>query len=618
MNTPVRLCVVGAGPRGTGVLQRLCALAREYLGDRKLEVHVVDPFPAGPGRIWRRDQPELLWMNSPMSTVDMFGGSEGLPSLLSWFRSSGMESLATSDLTREASSTGRRFASRPLSGEYFHWVFERTVSNAAGSVRVHVHRDQAVDLRNQENAQAVWLADKPEPLVVDAVILTQGHIGAAPDKTERDLLSFAESHGLSYRPPGHAEIVPLDELRPGEPVLLRGFGLTFIDQMVLLTQGRGGKFHRTVTGELRYAPSGDEPVLHVGSRRGVPYHSKPASTLRAAPPELPRFFSWESVAALTGPLDFRAQLWPLAAKEILGGYYHELFLGHPERTVVTWDTFSGRFAGLGLAETAELIAEAVPDPADRVDLHSLAEPMAGLRFAGRMELQDWMREYIRADLQRRTDPRHSAELGALAGLSSAIMTTLELVAAGLISPRSRVQDVEQWFLPFGSYLSSGPPGRRLHELIALSAAGVVRFLGPQLRVRAAEGAFIASSPAVPGVVRASTLIEARLVEPKVSTTTEPLLAALFRRGECLEEVLTDLDGSQYSTGRLAVRATDHRLLETSGRAHPHRFAVGPCVAEVRSSHTLSEAAPQFGFFAVNDSLARTVLKDGSWLNDGIC
>ncbi|WP_033293088.1 FAD/NAD(P)-binding protein [Amycolatopsis jejuensis] len=559
----MRICIVGAGPRGTGVLQRLCALSSG------LEVHVVDPYPPGPGRIWRRAQPDLLWMNSPVGGVDMFGE---LPSLWEWVRGASLSALG--EFAGEASRiTERRFASRPLAGVYYEQVF----TEAAAGARVHVHRCRAVDVRDHGSAQAVWLEGSSSPLVVDAVILTQGHVGARPSPASLSLASYADSHGLTYRPPGHASEV--SSLQPGESVLLRGMGLTFIDQVTLLTQGRGGKFRRTSAGSLVYEPSGEEPVLYAGSRRGVPYHAKPTSSLIAGPPPLPRFFSRSAAGS-----DFRGQLWPLVVKEILGGYYHELFLGHPERTTMGWAEFSARFASAD--DPASLIASAVPDPADRFNFS--AEPMAGLEFGSLSALAEWMRGYLQADLRQRSDSRHTAVLGALEGLSSAVMTTLEL--SGQIDPVSWIADVEQWFLPFASYLSSGPPQRRLAELIALSEAGIVRFLGPQLSVSTRDGCFVAASPAVPGTVGATALIEARLAEPTVETTTDPLVNALFHRGECIADA---------GTGRLAVR--DHRLVTKSGETHPRRFAAGPFVTAVRTS--------EFGFYAVNDSLARAVLSD---------
>ena len=66
--------IVGGGPRGTGVLERIAASAPEFR-DRLpggLEVHLVDPYPAGAGRIWRADQSALLWMNSMARDITLF------------------------------------------------------------------------------------------------------------------------------------------------------------------------------------------------------------------------------------------------------------------------------------------------------------------------------------------------------------------------------------------------------------------------------------------------------------------------------------------------------------------------------------------------------------------
>lgn len=69
----VSVAVVGAGPRGTSVLERLCASAPELLASgARLTVHVVDPSPPGPGRVWRTDQPAELLMNTVSCQVTLF------------------------------------------------------------------------------------------------------------------------------------------------------------------------------------------------------------------------------------------------------------------------------------------------------------------------------------------------------------------------------------------------------------------------------------------------------------------------------------------------------------------------------------------------------------------
>lgn len=114
-----------------------------------------------------------------------------------------------------------------------------------------------------------------------------------------------------------------------------------VDLVVLLTEGRGGKF--VPDGEkLRYLPSGREPVLHIGSRRGVPYRSK-VTTQQLGDTTRLEYLGvafHESVAASQMSLDFDADVWPLVAAELLTGYYRELFTGHPELVRGEWGVFA--------------------------------------------------------------------------------------------------------------------------------------------------------------------------------------------------------------------------------------------------------------------------------------
>ena len=89
-------------------------------------------------------------------------------------------------------------------------------------------------------------------------------------------------------------------------------------------------------------------------------------------------------------------------------------------------------------------------------------------------------------MARRSDPRYSADLGAFLALLSVYG---EL--AGLMP-------FDGWWHGYFSYLASGPPPDRLEELLALSRAGIVRFVGADMWVEAVDGAFLAGSPTTPG------------------------------------------------------------------------------------------------------------------------
>ena len=66
--------MVGTGPRGIAVLERLGARLAARPPARPVEVLVLDTVQVGCGRIWRTNQPEHLLMNTPAGEVTMFSG----------------------------------------------------------------------------------------------------------------------------------------------------------------------------------------------------------------------------------------------------------------------------------------------------------------------------------------------------------------------------------------------------------------------------------------------------------------------------------------------------------------------------------------------------------------
>ena len=614
---PFTLAVVGAGPRGVGVLERLGANAAELLGGRRLEVHLIDPFPPGPGRVWRYDQSPLLRMNSMPEDVTMFtddsvkmaGPVLPGPSLLEWarkVRDGVLDAEVPPDVVAELTALDSfDFPTRRLQSAYLTWVYRKVVADLPDGVTVVEHAARAVDV----DGPLVRLSDG-STVRADAVVFTVGHLDADPDEREHELATFAAGHGLAYYPAGYTADVDYSGIEPGETVLVRGFGLAFVDLMLLLTEGRGGRFEELDGGGLRYHPSGAEPVLHVGSRRGVPYHAKIGYRLRGKPLRLPRFFDAYAIDALAGAaLDFRTDVWPLVAKELAWGYYSELFTGHPDRVRMDFAVFADAFADLPWDSPGmrDLVVRAVPADADRLDLDRLDRPLAGREFGTAEEFGKELREYVEADLARRADQEFSADLGAFMALLSVYGQLPTLVQKGRLNASSQVSDMDGWFHGFFSYYASGPPPRRLEELLALHEAGVVSFAGAEMQVTAEDGVFVASSASYPGTVPARTLVEARLPGPSVTRAADGLLRQLRDAGELAEETVADpVTGALLPSGRIHTRVSDSRLLDGAGRAHSHRFAVGPHTS-ARSAAAFTRPRTNALSFRQNDAVAREIL-----------
>jgi hypothetical protein len=616
------IAIVGAGPRGVGILERLAASVPELRPDTALDVHLIDPYPAGAGRIWRSAQSPLLAMNSMAADVTMYtdesvvcaGPIRTGPSFWDWAQEERAADLADwpADLADELRAvTASTFPSRRLQSEYLGRVLRDVVDALPAGVRVHVHETRATGLSEQGGRQVVALEGEA-PLSVDTVVLASGHLDAAPTADEQEILARADVAGLRYLPPEQTTDSDLSVVEPGETVVVRGMGLAFIDLMVLLFEGRGGRFEGAE--ELTYVPSGEEPRLVVGSPRGAPYHSKAHYGLAAGRPPLPRFFGPDDVDALSAahrPLELRDHLWPVMAKEIAWGWYHELLAGHPDPARMPWEVFAGRYADLrwGTPEMDALLAEAVPDPVYRLDFAALDRPFDGLRAESLEELQPLVRERIAEDLRQHVDPAHSAHLGAFVAMLSVYGEITRIQGLDVLSARSRARDVP-WWQSFFNAVASGPPGFRVRQLLALSRAGFVEFLGPGMWVEVDDDGFRAGSAALAGAppVTSTILIDARLPDSSADRTSDPLLASLVRAGEVVEDVLTEPDGTVLRrTGLIRVRPTDGALIDAAGVAHEHRFAVGPHTT-VKVAGAFTRPGMNAQSLRYNDGVARAVLR----------
>lgn len=625
---PVEVALIGAGPTAASLLERVAASAAEILDGRPLRVHLVDPQRAGTGRVWRPDLSPLLWMNSMAEDVTMFpdhtvrcdGPIRPGPTLLEWARQTTPAELAelgASDLATEiAAIDGMTFPTRRVQSAYLEWFHREVLASLPDGMEVVVHPFEAVDVTDEadqhDGRQLVTLAGDGGSFPVDVVVLTLGHLDAEPDEQGAAFERFAARHGAVYVGPGHTADLDLSALAPGADVIVTGFGQAFTDLLALVTEGRGGRFVPAGGGpELRYEPSGREPVLHVGSRRGVPYRSKLSYRLRAPLAPLPRFLDDAAIEALLARperLTFAADVLPLVLKEIGWAWYHELFAAHAERVATGWDAFAARYAEAAWGpELDAVVAGAVPDPADRFDFERLDRPLAGLRFEDRARFEAHLRDHVAADVARRTDPAHSADLAAFTALLVTFGAVGRIAASGRMTERSRVEDVAVGWFSFFMYYASGPPPARLRQLLALVEAGVVRFVGAGMEVGVDEatGRFVASSTSHPEVVVAPALVDARIAPASVSRSRSRLLRTLLERGEVSEDVVRDA-GWEANTGRLAVAGPALNVRRADGTPHPRRHALGLWTTRPAGG-TFARPRTNALVFRQSDTVARAIL-----------
>ena len=574
------------GPRGLSVLERLCANFSPPGGGR-LVVHVVDPAEHGPGAVWNPAQPSHFLMNTVCSQVTVFtddsvrmrGPVRRGPSLYEWSRQVASTSSRGDDDTirAQARSLGPdSYAPRAFYGHYLKWAFGEVLRRAPAGMRVERHRQRATEVTKDSAGWSVRLADGKALEELDAVVLAQGHLPTRPDARRREFADFAAAHDLRYVPPGNPADTDLSRVRPGEPVLLLGLGLNFFDHLATLTSGRGGTFARE--GDvLVYHPSGLEPSLYAGSRRGIPLHARGANQKGAQGRHHPVVLSAQVARALRiRPVDFRAEVWPLIAKEVETVYYTTLLsTGFTSDEVAR---FARRYRACehGEDETALLDSYGVPGRS-RWNWDRVERPFDHLRFRSPGHFQTWLVRHLRDDVARANEGNVrgpvKAALDVLRDLRNEIRAVVD--HSGLHA-RSHRDDLERWFSPLNTFLSIGPPARRIEEMAALISAGVLTVLGPGTSVRMDTGAgtFLAESDVVRTPVPVRVVVDARMPATDVRTADDELLRRLLASGRCRPHRVPAADGGFLETGGLDVTPRPGRVIAADGIAKQGLYALG--------------------------------------------
>ncbi|MGW2784762.1 FAD/NAD(P)-binding protein [Streptomyces populi] len=637
----MEVCLVGAGPRGLSVLERLCAQERKSPRWDQLTVHIVEPDPPGSGRVWRPSQSRHLLMNTVSCQVTVYtdasvaieGPLEEGPSLYQWAKALGPSALTPGagtpyddETLAEARDLGPdTYPTRALYGQYLTWVFGRVTASASANTTVRVHASRAVALEDAEpgtgpsGAQTVLLEDGTRLTGLGAVVLAQGHVQVRPTDVEREFAAYADRHGLTYIAPSNPADVDLSAVAPGETVLLRGLGLNFFDYMALFTHARGGLFER-VDGRLVYRPSGREPRLYAGSRRGVPYQARGENEKGAHGRHHPRLLTTDFVASLRArarggePIRFGTELWPLISKEVRTLYYETLLAQRAEPAAVA--AFGEAFLQAADDEAEDLLLGAAGiGNGERWDWDTVARPYDKQVLRDLASFRGWLRGYLDEDVRRAREGNVSGPFKAALDLLRDLRNELRLAIDhdGLDADSHR-DELDCWYTPLNAFLSIGPPASRIEEMAALIDAGILDVTGPGLRVATdpldpAGAAFVGTSPDLADLrVRATVLIEARLPEIDVRRTADPLMDRLLSTGQARTHRIAGADGSSYETGGLAVSQRPYHLLQGQGVPHLRRFAYG---VPTEGVHWVTAAGIRPGVGSVtledSDAIAAAVL-----------
>ena len=264
---PLRVALVGLGPKGLYALERLIHLARRE-APGAIRAEIFEPHPApGAGPIYDPCQPDYLRMNFAAELIDMWPAGAGAgPSFAEW-------RAERPELRNDP------YAPRAQVGSYLSEGFRRLLEDATGDVDVALHSEAVEAVRPTAGAWALTAAAEHE---FDEVLVAVGHAwgwdGALAKPTSPPAFFVPTVFPVE-------ENLGPERVPAGANVAMRGFALTMIDAALALTEGRGGRFTGAGPEDLVYEPSGEEVSrIAPSTRTGRPMLAKPdpAHAIRSA------------------------------------------------------------------------------------------------------------------------------------------------------------------------------------------------------------------------------------------------------------------------------------------------------------------------------------------------
>ncbi|RAI93856.1 FAD-NAD(P)-binding protein [Algoriphagus yeomjeoni] len=571
----MRIAIVGLGPKGLYGLERLLANLAEAEYPFPTEIHLFNKSDSfGAGEIYNPAQPSYLKMNYVNGYINMWPEQKPKPnvphpkSFVEWLNERKDEFPNDSEYT---------FSSRATVGRYLSEGFNELLENCPEHISIFKHVGDVIGIEQNEDGYSVdcKVSDDNVPLRVNAIqnlLIATGH----PCINDADLV--AQDTHIDF-------IYPVDlrlkGISSGSKVAIKGMGLTFIDAVLALTEGRGGKFVADETGDLIYTKSGMEPeVLYPFSKSGM--LMIPRGNTYGKSSLAPFYFNKESVEyseTLEGKYDFEHQLLPLIEQDFTVVYYSKLFSSKGLKLEVLKDYAEVEFQ-------IENFHEQNPD-LPRFDFYSFLE---GTISDG--ELNKSTLEFIRMSIQ---EAERGVEESAFAAAADAWrhLSDLfnELYSFGGLKPQSQKTFLEK-YAGHLNRISYGPPIENMKKIEAIAKAGLIDFSFSQNPEISYSSKTILSNNKEEKV-SVDFLVDARVPKIQLHRCAGPLYSTLLEQNLIIPYV-NRLEGRlDFRPGCLAINEKGNPLDETGWANETITFTGTPTEGLTYDNDSLSRQRNDF-------------------------
>jgi hypothetical protein len=465
--------IIGIGPRGLSVLERIIALSIDP-PHQPLDIKVFDPNLPGSG-CHNVKQPNHLLVNTVSSQITMFADesvSEAKniisgPNFYQWLCERPKDELSPKTILPN------EYYSRALFGEYLNWVFHYLVDISFSHITIDYVPSEIIDITKLDDNSWNLLDDRSLITNVEYLYLTTGHTKAKyinPDTAQEIFNPYPLKEKLK-------------NITSNQTVALQGLGLTACDILAELSIGRGGEFIRPQKGCLQYLPSGNEPKIIAYSRSGLPLSGRAENQKGTSKQYHAKFLTPEKVANFRerGDVSFIKDILPLLIKDMEYAYY-ESYLSQ-KKGLIAAQKFCNQFLYSRLNEQKVLVAKTISIE-DRFSWEKLTAPVPSYALASPDVYIAWLIDFLEADIKEAKKGNLSSPIKS----ASDVLRDLRDLIRSVIDFKGLTEESHRWvdsvFIPLMNRLAVGPPKERIEEMVALLKSGVLKLnLGPSPDVR---------------------------------------------------------------------------------------------------------------------------------------
>ncbi|MBR9663098.1 MULTISPECIES: FAD/NAD(P)-binding protein, partial [Bacillus cereus group] len=620
VNKPLRVAIIGSGPRGMSVLERLAARLIELDNKKHVEIFLIDDGYIGTGRVWSTEQSPFLLMNTVAQEISAFSGMwDGKeahpgngPSFAQWWQ-----------LHHNDYSQYDGYAPRAYYGEYLLYVLSAIERNLPSSVNLHKISARVEKLDETDTTQLLYLSNN-EKLLVDRSVLATGHSTNELENLEKTLSDFSDkTPSATFIKGGSVAEMDLSSIDPNQKVGIIGMGLTFYDLVAELTIGRGGQFITKEDGSMSYCPSGKEPRIYTGSRSGMPLPVRGHNQKPFNYEYKPAIFTQERALSIRqrGDVYFNRDVLPLLEAEIALVYAQTKLRLEKNKLVAEQlreNVIKHRVDSVEGVNTLACIL-GISDPIS-INIYHLASPFKGCKFSSIEEFNEILCSVLEVDYKEamngNVDSPIKAALDVIRNTRSVMRTFVDF---GGLNPNSHRNEFLNKFNSVSSFLSAGPPAFRSLQLQALMKANILTVVGPSIKFEPSNNnnCIYMSSPNVQkSSVALNVIIDARIPKTDIIHDCSSLTQSLINKGIFMP-FINKKNGVEFETGGVNVTTSPFHPIRANGTVAENLYVLGIPTEHIRWFMQSGSSRPHkwIDFMIDADAIATDICSSNNLINE---